>query len=83
MKPYKQVIKYGAQIGSVVGAGLFTMQAHAVSLMPAGVLTSVTTDVVDTVEDLAVQGLPLVTGIALAWFIVSGVKTLLAKGGVR
>jgi hypothetical protein len=46
-------------------------------------LTAVTTDAVDTVQDLVSQGLPLVTGIALAWFIVTGVKKLLSKGGIR
>jgi|GEM_PF-4131452 len=72
----------GKVIG-VVGGLAVSAHASATSMIPVGTLTTVTTDAVDTVKDLAIQGLPLVTGIALAWFIVSGVKKLLSKGGIN
>ncbi|MGV3582884.1 MAG: hypothetical protein ACO1N8_11335 [Methylophilus sp.] len=68
---------------ALIGMSVFAVEASAASMIPAGTLTTVTTDAVDTVKDLAIQGLPLVTGIALAWFIVTGVKKLLAKGGIN
>lgn len=75
----KKIAMYGAFVASTFGA----MSVNAASILPAGTLTAVTTDAVDTVIDLATQGLPLVTGIALGWFIVTGVKSLLARGGIR
>jgi len=71
------------KVGAVIGGMLLSVQAFAASMIPVGTLTTVTTDAVDTVKDLAIQGLPLVTGIALAWFIVTGVKKLLSKGGIN
>lgn len=68
---------------TAVLASLASFQASALSMIPAGTLTTATTDSIDTVKDLAVQGLPLVIGISLAWFIVSGVKKLLSKGGIK
>jgi hypothetical protein len=76
---FKNAMKYGAAAATAFAS----FAASAESQLPAGTLTAVTTDAVDTVQDLVSQGLPLVTGIALAWFIVTGVKKLLSKGGIR
>lgn len=79
MQNFKKLGQFVAGVSTMVAAA----SASAASMIPVGTLTDVTTDAVDTVKDLAIQGLPLVTGIALAWFIVTGVKKLLAKGGIN
>lgn len=76
-------MKFISNVFAGAGLALTAGYASATSMIPVGTLTTVTTDAVDTVKDLAIQGLPLVTGIALAWFIVSGVKKLLSKGGIN
>ncbi len=76
-------MKFIFNVFAAVGLALLSVSASATSMIPVGTLTTVTTDAVDTVKDLAIQGLPLVTGIALAWFIVTGVKKLLSKGGIN
>ncbi len=68
---------------AAAGFMLFSGYAAAASVIPATALDAVTTDALDTAEDLAVKGLPLVAGMALAWFIVSGTKKILGKAGVR
>ena len=69
--------------GAAVGAMLAATQASAASMLPVGAFTTISADAIDTVKDLVTQGVPFVAGLALTWFVVTAVKKLLSKGGVR
>ncbi|ABE49729.1 hypothetical protein [Methylobacillus flagellatus] len=57
--------------------------ASAASLLPADALTGIGTDAIDTVKDIAVQFIPIVAGVSIAWFILTAAKKGLGKAGVK
>ncbi|CAG0983560.1 hypothetical protein MTYP_01894 [Methylophilaceae bacterium] len=57
--------------------------AMAASQLPATALDTVGTDAIDTAKDISVKFIPVVVGMAISWFILSGTKKGLGKSGIK
>ncbi len=57
--------------------------AMAASQLPPTALDAVGTDAIDTATDIAVKFIPVVVGMGIAWFVLSGTKKGLGKAGIK
>lgn len=79
----KSAKKHALQIGAALSTGLTTAYVHAASQLPATVVTSLTTDMTDTYEDVMAWTWSLFPIIAIGWFAFNQARKGAGKFGAK
>jgi hypothetical protein len=83
LKLSKTAKKQLAKIGAAVTVGIATIQAKAVSMLPADALDTLATNVQDTATDVTGNILPISIAVTLTFAVIGMTRRGLSKGGIK